>query len=448
MTRIFNVFWVIVIVSCSLLSCKNDSENILKNAINKEIPGFYDIDFDNIFTYEDNAIDSQTIAIVKNYYNYFWQGNKLSGSILVAKGNKIIFEGYSGFANSEKNIPITAETPIHLASISKNLTAMAILKLVEAGKIKLTQTVASILPDFPYKEIRIFDLLTHRSGLGDYGAFAETEGWWNRNKFMTNNDMYKMFVRCNPPTYSKPNTAFSYCNTNYAFLALIIEKITQKPFPEAMKIMIFDPLGMENTYIFTAKELQTASFSYYQNGRKINWDYRDLIYGDKNVYSTPRDMFKYSQAMFSDKFLRKSLLDSAMTGYSNERKGQKNYGFGFRMLTFDNGKKIIFHNGWWHGNKTTFVHLPEEKITIIALGNNNSRAVYSAFTLTSIFGDFPFDFQEKDSLAMAENDTLTLGMIKMIEKAKKDSVRKSRIKVFSADTISYPRKRKLLKDSL
>jgi len=389
--------------------------------INRELPGFYDINFDSVFSKEENNVSPETKEIVQNYYRYFWEGNNLSGSFIIAKGNTIIFEGYRGLANKDRNIPITSNMPIHLASISKNLTAMAVLKLVEAGKLKLTSKVSSILPKFPYKDIKIFDLLTHRSGMGDYGAYAETEGWFDRKYYLTNAAMLEMFAKFKPKPFNPPNTAFDYCNTNYAFLALVIEKITKKPFPQAMKMIVFDPIGMKNTFVFQKKDINKVSLSYFNNGKIVPWDFRDLVYGDKNIYSTPCDMLKYSQAMFSKKFLRKSLLDSAFAGYSNERKGNKNYGFGFRMFHFDNGKKITFHNGWWHGNQTVFVHLRDEKVTIIALGNQKARAIYSAYSLSSIFGDYPFEIEDRDSLNVKVADTLSIKMYDLITKAKKKS---------------------------
>ena len=216
--------------------------------------------------------------------------------------------------------------------------------------------------------------------------------------YLTNQKVLDLYIKHKPHPYAPPNKNFNYCNTNYVFLSLIIEKITKKDYPTAMKMMVFDPLGMTNTYVFEKKHFKTASLSYFNNGKLHPWDFRDLVYGDKNIYSTPRDLFKYSQAMFSEKFLRQTLKDSAMIGYSNERKGMKNYGLGFRIYQFDNGKKITYHNGWWHGNNTTFVHLPDEKVTIIALGNKKSRNIYSAYSLAGLFGDFPISikFEEND----------------------------------------------------
>lgn len=370
-----------------------------KAEINRDLPGFYDIPLEEMFKNEDHKIDKDIQNIIKNYFQTFWIDNQLSGGFLIAKGNQIIYENYVGFANFEKQILLKNNTAIQTASITKNLTAMAILKLVEANQLKLIHPVKKYLIHFPYPNITILDLLTHRSGLSEYGYFAEEAGIWQKEEqYLTNQMVLDLYIKHKPAPYTPPNKNFSYCNTNYAFLALIIEKITKKDYPTAMKMMIFDPLDMKATYVFEKKHFKTASLSYFNNGKLHPWDFRDLVYGDKNIYSTPRDLLKYSQAMFSEKFLRQTLKDSAMIGYSNERKGMKNYGLGFRIYHFDNGKKITYHNGWWHGNNTTFVHLPDEKITIIALGNKKSRHVYSAYSLAGLFGDYPISikFEEND----------------------------------------------------
>lgn len=87
-------------------------------------------------------------------------------------------------------------------------------------------------------------------------------------------------------------------------------------------------------------------------------------------------------------------MEQVFTPYSNEKKGVNNYGLGFRMKIFDNGKKLTYHNGWWHGSNSVFVHLPESKTTIIALGNKYSRKIYSAMALSSLFDDYPYELEK------------------------------------------------------
>jgi CubicO group peptidase (beta-lactamase class C family) len=111
----------------------------------------------------------------------------------------------------------------------------------------------------------------------------------------------------------------------------------------------------------------------------------DAIYGDKNIYSTPRDMMKWDMALYDTSFFSQKIIDEAFKGYSYERKGVKNYGLGWRLYEMPSGKKIVYHNGWWHGNNTVFSRLPQDTTVIIVLGNKFNRSIYQAKKIAGIF---------------------------------------------------------------
>jgi CubicO group peptidase (beta-lactamase class C family) len=194
----------------------------------------------------------------------------------------------------------------------------------------------------------------------------------------------------------KTDTRFSYCNTNYAMLALIIEKTTKLPYKEAMRQIIFEPLGMKNTYVFDyERDKDTAVTSYKGNKVEIGKDYLDAVYGDKNIYSTPRDLLKFDRARNSSSFLTPALQRKVYKGYSNERKGTKNYGLGIRMINWETGQNFYFHNGWWHGNTSAYITLRKENVTIIALSNKFTRKTYDVKKLAVLFGDYPFKLKDE-----------------------------------------------------
>jgi hypothetical protein len=99
-------------------------------------------------------------------------------------------------------------------------------------------------------------------------------------------------------------------------------------------------------------------------------------------------MLKWDQALYSGRLFKQSTLDSAFAGYSFEKEGKRNYGLGWRMTFIDNGKKILYHNGWWHGNNNVFIRLLDEKATIIVLGNRYNRRIYSSKGLCDLFGAY------------------------------------------------------------
>lgn len=387
MQKIFILFFsAIIIFSCS----KNETPIKKKNPYNFPI-------FENIetaFNEENQNHHSEIKEKLNLYYQSIW-GNEMSGGFLVAQNGEILFEKYKGFGREEEQMPINAETPLHIASISKPITAMAIMKLVEHQKLDLNQEINTILPNFPYEKINIFHLLTHRSGLPKYEHFLEHAKQKPQNgSFFTNQEILEFLIEQKPALSKETDAGFMYNNLNYALLGLVVEKITGKDFPTAMEAMIFEPLGMKNTFIFQEKDIETASQSFYRNGKLFPLNEYDLIYGDKNVYTTPRDLLRFSQAMFSPNFLPKELMEQIFTPYNNEKDGINNYGLGFRMKVYDNGKKLTYHNGWWHGSNTVFIHLPESRTTIIALSNKFTRRIYSAMALSSLFEDFPFDLNE------------------------------------------------------
>lgn len=336
-----------------------------------------------------NSIDS--------FYNKNWPNKSMNGSFLVAKNGQIIYEKYEGFANFRDKAPITSTTPIHIASVSKVLTATAILKLVNAKRIGLDDKVTNYLKTFPYPEITVRMLLSHRSGMRSYAYFTDQDKKvWDRHNTLSNQDILTIMGTKKIMLEQKTGTRFAYCNTNYAMLALIIEKVTKLSYSEAMSEMIFKPLDMTNTFVLNFdKDKMKVAPSYKGNKVEIGIDYLDKVYGDKNIYSTPRDLLKFDRARNSPSFLDPELLKQVYVGYSNEHPGRKNYGLGIRMINWETGKSFYFHNGWWHGFTSSYITLKDENVTIIALSNKFTHKTYSVRKLAPLFGDYPFKLEDE-----------------------------------------------------
>ncbi|MGV9003813.1 serine hydrolase domain-containing protein [Flavobacterium sp.] len=332
---------------------------------------------------------------VSMFFEKTWSEKNDNVSFLVAKNGQIIYENYMGYANKSTNERITADTPLHIASVSKVLTATATLMLVDANKLKLDQKVTTIIKDFPYPEVTVQTLLNHRSGMKNYAYFTYENNNWDKKKILTNEDIIKVMVEKHIPLETKTDTRFSYCNTNYAVLALIIEHITGLTYPEAMKQMIFAPLGMKDTFVCEfEKDRATIVPSYKSNNTEIGTDYLDAVYGDKNIYATPRDLLLFDTARYAPFFLNPDLIKKMYKGYSYESKGIRNYGLGIRMSEYEKGEPFYYHNGWWHGNTSSFLNLRKEKVTIIVLSNKFTRKTYQTKKLAALFGDYPFKLND------------------------------------------------------
>jgi CubicO group peptidase (beta-lactamase class C family) len=356
------------------------------------------------------AIPSSTKALyaaeIEKQYQQLLGNRGFNGSILVAKNGEILFEDYKGYSNFKTKALITPNTPFHLASVSKTFTGMAILKLREQGKLELDDTVDEFFPGFPYQNITVQQLLNHRSGLNNYVYFmvdrrVETyrvknkKGRWVRRTrtikmpplkpgLLTNQDVLDYMIKHRPALLFAPDRAFRYSNTNYALLALIIEKVTGQSYPTYMKDSLFIPLGMNDSYVFSVADTGNYIPSYRYNNVPYGIEKLDCIYGDKNVYSTVRDLLLWDRALHEGTYVSKASQELAYQPYSFENKSFHNYGLGWRLLNSPT-EEIVYHNGWWHGNNTVFTRYIKDSATIIVLGNRYNRNIYKAKALSSAF---------------------------------------------------------------
>jgi CubicO group peptidase (beta-lactamase class C family) len=351
-----------------------------------------EIDENPVFSAEDQVLKASS----EKFYTQTLLRSRFNGGILVARNGKIIFEAYNGLDQVLKGDSITSKTAFHLASVSKTITAMALLKLFEEKSLNIDQPVAYFLTGFPFPKITVRNLLNHRSGLPNYVHFAENLGW-DTKKTLSNQDVLQLIIeKSTLLNTGRPDTYFDYCNTNYALLALIIEKVSSVSFSNYLQATLFKPLGMDNSFVFSMDKADSVLPSFKFNNQKEPFMFLDAVYGDKNIYSTPRDMMKWDMALYDTSFFSKKITDEAFKGYSYERKGVKNYGLGWRLYEMPSGKKIVYHNGWWHGNNTVFSRLPTDTTAIIVLGNKYNRSIYQAKKIAGIFDGYGITMEDDE----------------------------------------------------
>lgn len=324
----------------------------------------------------------------------------LNGNVLVAQKGIVLYKHCFGLAHFEKDSrdSLVEQSKFQLASLSKTFTAIAILKLQESGKVAFTDSIQRFFPDFPYHGITIRDLLSHRSGLPNYVySFDDSMkvNYYRKDpKLPTNADIMHWFatVKPTPMRYNVPGRGFTYNNTNYMVLAAIVEKVAKQPFDAYLRRTIFLPLGMYNTYVATTKNDSINLFrtAGYQMNRRIPKDYFDNVVGDKGVYSTIGDLFRWYRALNGDCLLSRKVLAEAFIPRSFERKGQRNYGYGFRIqLDSMNQPEFIYHTGWWKGYNTMFWFSPKDEYVIIMLGNRLNSTVYRVQELIDVLHGSP-----------------------------------------------------------
>jgi CubicO group peptidase (beta-lactamase class C family) len=306
--------------------------------------------------------------------------NDFNGAVLVAKNEKILYSNQIGIADFRNKEPLNKESAFQLASVSKQFTAAAIMLLNERNKIKLTDSVHAYFPDFPYKDVTIKNLLNHTAGLPKYFWVAEHK--WEQNKAPTNSEMMALLAASKVNRFFKAGRNFDYSNTGYFVLASIVEKVSGTSFSTFLKNNIFDPLQMRHSYVYsfendTIKENQLDGYRLYRGWRhrKIPGTVNDAIVGDKNVYTTSEDLFKWTLGLNSGKLLTKESLE-LMYAKGETVYGRKvPYGFGFRIDT--KRDKSIYHHGKWNGFSTGLTKYLDDDLVIIVLEHTSYNAITS-----------------------------------------------------------------------
>ncbi|MCW3121070.1 MAG: hypothetical protein JWQ38_562 [Flavipsychrobacter sp.] len=318
----------------------------------------------------------EIIAQLDEYYRTQVRAG-FNGGVVVGFHGKIIYERYFGFGSREGLMPFNVNTSSQLASVSKTFTGAATLYLYDHKYISLDEQVQHYLKEFPYPNITVRMLLDHRSGLPDYTKWVPVYNHDMKTP-ITNATMLEMMATHKPALESRPNSRFKYCNTNFAILACIIEKVTEMSYSDFMDKYIFQPLGMQHTFVYNpAKGLpRNAANTYKRNWMREPDMFADGVCGDKGIYSTPEDMYRWDQSFYQNRLLSNETIELAYGPCSFEKPGIKNYGLGWRMLCYANGNKVIYHNGWWHGANTSFYRFIKENMTIIVLGNKFNNAIY------------------------------------------------------------------------
>lgn len=320
-----------------------------------------------------------------------------NGSILVAKSGAILYQKSMGFCDKKNNCMLNDSSMFQLASVSKVITSTAVLMLKERDLIDLDKPFSFYFPDFPYEGVTVKQMLTHRSGLPNY-IYALNSEIYQPGYKMSNSDMYSYLKVKNPKAYLKPNTHFNYCNTNYALLAMLVEKVSGKTFSGFLKDELFDPLGMKHTRTIKDIDLNNPNITkpYDLKWKAVDFDASDYVLGDKSIYSTAYDLFLFSEALYQNKIIKPETQELAYTAYSKEKK-LSNYGLGWRIKDFtDPVKKEVYHNGWWHGYRSSFHRRLNDTLTVIILSNQLNKAAYHTNVIYQILDSSSVEVTEPE----------------------------------------------------
>ncbi len=334
----------------------------------------------NTDTLLERHYDSVITPKIDAWFKKLYKNSRFNGNILVAQNGVILYENSYGYADYKRKDTLTLKHRFQIGSVSKQFTAMAIMILQQRGLIDYKDSIQKFFPEFPYKGITVYQLLTHRSGLPNYNYFCDF--YTDRETTIYNKDVVQLMIDSVPLVYYPPNHSFHYCNTNYALLAAIVEQVSGMPFENFADKEIFDKAGMWNTTIFVKDKHQRiykAAKGYHYKWLEALHTYQDGVTGDKGVYTTVEDLLRWDKALYSSKLIPDSSLQKAFE-YPDARKNSIHaYGFGWRLRKCIDGSKIIYHGGWWRGFNALFVRDIKNKVTIVILSNIRTRSFSSSY---------------------------------------------------------------------
>lgn len=309
---------------------------------------------------------------------------QLNGTLLIAQNDVILVKKASGYksltgSRNAANNRICDTTRFELASISKQFTATAILKLVADNKMSLNDALTKYFPELPYYNITVHHLLSHTSGLPEYFKFSES--WFDTSHIYYNSDIIKLLAEKRPKISFTVGTKYSYTNTNYILLAAIVEKVSGVAFEDYVQKNILRPAGMNRSAFITRieeiREKIGCAFGHFKNGLPLQLQFMDGSIGDKGLYSTVDDLFSWKKAFFSNKIIPEKYVKLAISPENKLKNGvapPELYGYGFHIEESPEYGTLIFHGGLWHGYHNLLLYYPDYNIFMVFLSNYYNRA--------------------------------------------------------------------------
>ncbi len=314
--------------------------------------------------------DQQLFAEFDKMLSEKYKTNETGATALVSRKGQIIYKKAFGMANLEHNIQMQVDDVFRIGSITKQFTAVAILQLMEQGKLSLQDSINKFIPDYPTygNKITIEHLLTHTSGIKGYTNMKDFEKIMTLD--LTPVELIDFFK--NEPIEFAPGTKWNYSNSGYFLLGYIIEKVSGKTYPQYIEENFFKPLGMTHSLFGSDAKIVKNRASGYEKDiiGIINAPYlnMNLPYSAGSIQSTVEDLFKWHQAVHAYKLVKKESLEKAFTKYKLTNGKETNYGYGWSFGDIQ-GSPTIGHDGGINGFLTQSIYLPNEDVFVAIFTN-------------------------------------------------------------------------------
>ncbi|HEX4958287.1 MAG TPA: serine hydrolase [Lacibacter sp.] len=342
------------------------------------------------------AAQTKTGSLIKSFDSLLTKEFKTeepgAAAIVVKKGEVVYKKGF-GMADMELNVPAQPDMVFRIGSITKQFTAVCILKLASEGKLSLQDDIKKYIPDYGIQEpITIEHLLTHTSGIKSY---TNIDTFWNQmRKDMTPREIIRLTEK--DSLEFKPGTKYNYNNTAYVMLGYIIEKISGKTYEDYLQQNLFTPLGMSNSYFGSDSRIIKNRAKGYKKTEKdfFNSDYisMTLPHAAGSIISTVEDLWKWNKALYSYKVISKEWVDPLITPYKLANGKSTNYGYGLAISTIQ-GSPVYSHGGGIPGFLTYGIYMPKEDVFVAVFSNCDCKSPDAAATkMAAIAIGKPYNF--------------------------------------------------------
>lgn len=326
------------------------------------------------YTYGQTDQDNQLGKSIDSLVMEQVKPNEPGVAILIAKKGKIVYEKAFGSANLELNVLLQPDMIFQIGSITKQFTAIAILQLLEQGRISLQDSVQKYIKDFPFKgyTITIENLLTHTSGIKDFMSIDHPGQNVLRWDF-TPQQLIDHFK--NAPLEFIPCSKYNYTNSGYVLLGRIIETVSGKSYNDYLLENVIQKAGLKNTFFANADTVIPKRVSSYTRDRGFydNSDYlsTSLGFGCGDLLSNVGDLFKWNTALVNGNLIKKETLEKAFTPYKLSNGTYTTYGYGW-FIDNVTGVKRIHHEGQFNGFVAEEKYFPIEDIFVATIANVKS----------------------------------------------------------------------------
>lgn len=315
-----------------------------------------------------SPVQDEAPAKIEKILKSNFPGSGPGAAVAVVKEGKLLHTAARGLSDVEKKIAITPDSVFDLASCSKQFTAMAIMILVERGKLAFSDDARKVLKELPEydpkRPIRILDLLHMTAGLDDYLKLVKN--------FATDTNEDALKAVAARPLRFPTGTKYEYSNTAYNFLALIVQRVSGESYGEFLSSEIFKPLQMKSTVVLERpnQHIPDRVVGYARKKRewKVDLDDTPNLVGDGGVFSTVADLARWDRALREGKLVSEKTLQAAFTSGTLDSGRRTGYGFGWSMGG-DKSERIVWHNGSWAGTSTFITRNLKSGVTVIVLSN-------------------------------------------------------------------------------